>query len=206
MCHEGAFAAMLAYDYLDPNSERNAAFDLTRITRSSHKLLDFICIKGHPFTSTPNRITNGNSWCPDCVNKTEEKLTEWLKTNFKQVKFIKQAKFEWCRNPATGRQLPFDFYIPQLKVIIEVDGPQHFVQVHNWGSPEETQKRDKLKEIFATDEGLTIVRLLQTDIFQDKNEWDIFLSEFLEFRSSTSDACVIRKYSSDLEEIHWYEI
>lgn len=204
-CHEGAFAAMLAYDYLDPTSERNAALDLTRITRSSHKLLDFICIKGHPFTSTPNKITNCNGWCPKCVNKTEAKLFEWLEANFKNLEVTTQKKFDWCRNQTTGRQLPFDFYIPRLKVIIEVDGPQHFVQVHNWGSPEETQKRDQLKEIFATERGLTIVRLLQTDIFQDKNEWDIFLREFLESRYSTSSACVIRKYTSDEEETHWYE-
>ncbi|MFN3135355.1 MAG: DUF559 domain-containing protein, partial [Candidatus Kryptonium sp.] len=56
-----------------------------------------------------------------------------------------QAKFEWCCNPKTGRILPFDFCIEEKKVIIEVDGPQHFEQISNWTSPEKQKDRDFYK-------------------------------------------------------------
>ena len=32
-----------------------------------------------------------------------------------------------------------------LKIIIELDGPQHFIQIMNWKSPEETRKGDIYK-------------------------------------------------------------
>ena len=38
--------------------------------------------------------------------------------------------------------LPFDFYIPDLDLIIELDGDQHFEQVSNWTPCNKTREKD----------------------------------------------------------------
>lgn len=163
--------------------------DPRTIFKGSHKKnekLIFVCEKkecGREFKMYPNNAIFGGQWCPYCKKKTEEKLMKWLEKRFPKYKIKREWKpcldsdgFE-CKNPDTDRNLPFDFYIPHLKLIIEIDGPQHFVQIHNWKSPEETRKIDLYKESIAVENDLTVIRLLQTDVYYDKNDWDVRLCE-----------------------------
>ena len=88
-----------------------------------------------------------------------------------------QFKQEWCQKK---RALPFDFYIPEYNIIIELDGPQHFIQISNWDSPEEQFKNDKYKEKCANDNGFSIIRLLQEDVCNDTYNWLQELSNTIE--------------------------
>ena len=66
-----------------------------------------------------------------------------LKPAFKiRTALRQQYKVEWCKNKS---YLPFDFVVEEFKIIIELVGLQHFEQVSNWISPEETQQNDKYK-------------------------------------------------------------
>jgi hypothetical protein len=67
--------------------------------------------------------------------------------------------------------LPYDFAIEENKIIIELDGLQHFVQVSNWNSPENIQQRDKYKMKQANDNGYSVIRILQEDVYYDKYNW-----------------------------------
>ena len=132
---------------------------------SSKHLFD--CEKcGHEFKSSLNCITTHNSWCPHCINKTETKLYERMIQFYPFI--ITQFKQEWCKNI---RYLPFDFCIQEHKIIIELDGRQHFIQVKNWKSPEENFETDKYKEKCANENGYSIIRILQEDVFNDKYDW-----------------------------------
>ena len=86
-------------------------------------------------------------------------------------KIIRQLKKNWCKNNNTNKYLPFDFCIEEYKIIIELDGIQHFEQVSNWSSPEEQLKNDKYKEQCANENGHSIIRILQEDVFNDKYDW-----------------------------------
>lgn len=124
------------------------------------------------YESTLNNISNGN-WCDCIVNKTEIILYNWLKNNYNyNFDIEKQKKFEWCKNI---RCLPFDFCIDELKLLIELDGRQHFEQVSNWISPEENQKIDKHKMNLANDNGYSIIRIYQPHVWNNKNSWEINL-------------------------------
>ena len=81
----------------------------------------------------------------------------------------RQARFEWCKNKT---RLPFDFCIKHYKLIIELDGPQHFKQISNWTSPEETKDRDEYKTKCANTNGYSVIRILQQDVWNDKNDWE----------------------------------
>ena len=116
--------------------------------------------------ASPFHIMKG-CWCSCTKKKTETKMYKFLLNNYK-IKIIKQPKFKWCKNK---NELPFDFLLEEFKLIIEVDGIQHFKQVMNWAPPEETQKIDKYKMDFANKNGYSVIRILQEDVWKDKNDW-----------------------------------
>ena len=134
----------------------------------------------HDFNTALHNITNGR-WCPVCKNKTEKKLYEWLIENGFTVS--RQPKFDWCKNLSTDRHLPFDFLVNDI--IIELDGRQHFEQISNWQSHLITQRNDRYKECLALKNGYSIIRLLQEEVWEDKDveEWkDLLLTSLKENR------------------------
>ncbi len=118
-------------------------------------------------------ISSGK-WCPCESNKTENKLHKWLKEKYFSI--LKQKTYEWCKNPETNKFLPFDFVIEKYKIIIELDGEQHFRQVRNWLNPEIRIKIDVYKMKKANENGYNVIRILQTDVWYDKNNWEDKLS------------------------------
>ena len=66
------------------------------------------------------------------------------------------------------------------KIIIELDGLQHFEQVSNWQSPEDIHINDVYKMKCANENGHSVIRILQTDVFYDTYDWLKELSENIE--------------------------
>jgi hypothetical protein len=101
--------------------------------------------------------------------KTERKLFAFLKSVFPSV--IEQYEPDWLFNEHTGRRRRFDFYIPELNLAIELDGPQHFKQVWNWLDPKEQARIDVWKMKQANNTGVSVIRLLQEDVFGCTEKW-----------------------------------
>jgi len=117
-----------------------------------------------------------NKGCPFCDCRiTEKKIAEFLSAQYPNL--IKEYKEEWCKNK---RCLPFDFCLPDINTIIELDGLQHFKQVMNWHSPEENQKKDKYKMKCANENGFSVIRIIQTDVLYDKYDWKEELNKNIE--------------------------
>ena len=66
--------------------------------------------------------------------------------------------------------LRYDFFIPSKNTLIEFDGEQHykfFPKFHrDIADFEVMQKRDKIKDRFAQDNNLTLVRILWNEMKQ----------------------------------------
>ena len=136
----------------------------------------FICQScKQDFSLSPDNIAS-SCWCPHCDNSTEMLLFQWLCTI---IIAVKGARFDWCLNPATGYHLPFDIYIPSLNIIIELDGPQHFLQISNWRSPLENQQLDLFKMTRATEHGITVIRLLQEEVRNNIYDWQTVIRDLL---------------------------
>lgn len=75
-----------------------------------------------------------------------------------------------CKNPTTGKSLFFDFLIPEEspKVLIEIDGIQHFMQVYS-GNLETNKSRDIIKNKYAKDNGLLLIRVSDLKQRSDKH-------------------------------------
>lgn len=134
----------------------------------------FTC--GRQFSSAPHKISNGR-WCPYCKNKTEEKLYQYLIKTYPNYTIIQQAKYEWCKKE---RYYPFDFEVKELKILVELDGNQHFHQIAQWTDPSIVQERDVYKIRQAIDNGYTIVHLLQNDVWKNRNDWKTKLNHIIE--------------------------
>ena len=170
-CHEKSFASHKKSKYWNNKNvdENDIIINPRQLFKFSGIKYWFICECGHEFESNLNNISGLNHWCPICVNKTEKKLYEQLSKFYPNLN--PQFRIDWCKNPNTNCYLPFDFVLKEQKIIIELDGIQHFKQVMNWKTPEEQFENDKYKEKCANDNGYSVIRILQTDVLYDTYDW-----------------------------------
>lgn len=131
---------------------------------TGHSEITITCKIHGDFLQDPFNHLKG-AGCPICKNKTEQKLYIYLKSKYPLIKT--QFKLENCK---FKRYLPFDFCIPNKKIIIELDGRQHFKQVRNWDDPEKTIRKDVFKMQKAKLEGYKVIRIFQEDVYKKNNE------------------------------------
>lgn len=102
-------------------------------------------------------------------SKGEMKILYFL--NFNKTKFIKEYVIP-------GYRYRYDFYIPELNLLIEFDGLQHFNAIKHYGGEEGLKKiqyRDSIKNTVAENFGY---RLLRLNYKQLKN-LDVILANIL---------------------------
>jgi very-short-patch-repair endonuclease/DNA-directed RNA polymerase subunit RPC12/RpoP len=142
------------------------------VFKSTSEIFIFDCSKcSNEFKSKLCHITDG-SWCPNCRYKTEDIVYDKLKINYPLL--IRQYKVNWCKDK---KHLPFDLVIEERKIIVEIDGEQHWKQVAKWKTPEHNKERDIYKMKCANKNGFSIIRIIQEDIFKNKYDW---LSELIQ--------------------------
>jgi hypothetical protein len=166
MCHEKSFASHpKASCWNQQKNDKPARFVFRG---GAYKALFNCNTCNFEFPASCNNVNSGH-WCPICRNKTELKLFNYLKALYPDI--VTQYKPDWCKNSKTNRHLPFDFYIPSLNLIIELDGAQHFRQVRDWDCHTKTTKKDVYKMKCAIKEGKRVVRILQEDVWNADNAW-----------------------------------
>ena len=125
----------------------------------------------HEYVARVASVTLG-TWCKCKKNKTEAKVFSAIKEMFPTRDVQKSLYVDWCRNPLTGKCLPFDICIDD-KIFIEVDGEQHFMEkkMFSASSLESRKARDIEKMRFALKNGRRIIRIFQIDAWHDKLDW-----------------------------------
>lgn len=108
--------------------------------------------------------------CSALVSTGESVVQSYLKEL--GVQFLTQRATLKCVNPETGHAMPYDFELPQGKIIIEVQGEQHrsFVErFHVDMDGFEYQKwKDAHKKQFAVQAGYTYLEIWYSDIDSGK--------------------------------------
>jgi len=89
-------------------------------------------------------------------SKEEGIIEDWLKE--RNIKF-ETEKYLNCINPKTNCNLPFDFYLKALNIIIEFDGIHHFQPI--WGKEklEGQQYRDQIKTKYCQQKEINLIRV-----------------------------------------------
>ena len=132
------------------------------------------------------------SGCPFCVNKTEALVREFVEAALSALapKWSIQVhgRFDWCRSVVSGHVLPFDIVVLDQRqvprVIIEVDGRQHFSDVSFGGGSMSCATanlvRDTFKSFHALQRDISMIRIAQEDVWGDKwKSWRLVLQSAL---------------------------
>jgi len=170
MCYNNSFDSVEKSNYLHDKS-----INPRMLFKSTNKKFSFDCGVCKNVFETPLSDVTIGVWCSFCVNKTEQIVFDELKCIYTTLK--RQFKVDWCKNI---KHLPFDFVIEERKIIVELDGKQHFEQIGKWLSPEKTRINDLYKMKCANENGFSIIRILQKDVFYNKYDWLNELRENIE--------------------------
>ena len=123
------------------------------------------CSCGEQFICDANNWKSGvKNRCNRCVSNLsniEKEVLDFLMEN--KIEFIQQKRFEECKDKRT---LPFDFYLPNYNICIEVDGEQHFREHSKFYKNKELksnildrEKKDNLKTNFCKENNIELIRL-----------------------------------------------
>lgn len=120
---------------------------------NAQKNVKIICPEhGYFFVKPNNHLGELKGGCPKCKESNGEKRVRgWLEKNGFELNkdFFQEYRFEDCKDKYT---LPFDFYIPSKKILIEFQGKQHYGAYKNFGgekSFEKLKKHDKIKKEYC---------------------------------------------------------
>lgn len=139
------------------------------------------CPCGEYFNSSLGDFTTQNHWrCSKC-SKFQSKLEILTENEIQKYtnNYVKQKRFDDCRNIGTNYPMPFDFYLPELNLCIEVDGEQHF-KPSKFGniSQEEAEQnlkirkeKDKQKDEYCLKNGIKLLRISYKSFYRQNKEY-----------------------------------
>jgi formylmethanofuran dehydrogenase subunit E len=162
----------------------NKLFDFSKVTKEHIKGCDskipLVCLTcKYNWISTINNVFNKGRGCPMCKNKSERKFKEYFEIAYSNYSIECQYSPKWCINQKTGYRMRYDFLITtnkNINIIIEVDGVQHLKYIphfHRNGEEdlEIQRERDNQKMVYSLENNISLIRILQEDVWRDKNEW-----------------------------------
>lgn len=141
---------------------------------NSQEKVCVVCLKHGEFWQKANNHIYQKSGCPKCrESKSETKIRVFLKRN--KIDYEKEKVFEDCKS--NGRNLFFDFYLPQFNMCVEYDGKQHYEPFYLWGENafNITKRTDKIKNLYCKDKGIKLIRIPYTS----ENKLESILQENL---------------------------
>lgn len=139
--------------------------------------LQFLCGCGTKFILTQSQFRNGKYRCDVCTKKyssLELMVKSYLEEN--HVNFITQYKYKDCIDILP---LPFDFYLTDYNVLLEIDGKQHFEPAMGGEKGFEIrQKHDTIKNQYCLDNHIELIRIPYT-AFNKSENWKTYLLQFI---------------------------
>ena len=106
------------------------------------------------FITTANNLRQGNTQSCGCLKSSVGELNI--------EKLLKANNIEYEKEKNLFKKYRYDFYLPQLKRLIEFDGKQHFEDTKGWNNAshlENIQVRDKEKNEYALSHNIPLIRI-----------------------------------------------
>lgn len=110
------------------------------------------------------------------MSKYENKVMELLKMN--KISFYREKTFKDLKKGLYR----FDFFLPNyngLKIIIEVDGEQHFKPIYGRQAFLKGQEHDRQKNSYCLANNIPLYRVPYWEIYNLRSVSDIFTEEHL---------------------------
>lgn len=144
------------------------------VTKEGNTDIEIICECGKHFICNYSKFLNGRFRCNSCsVKKSKYEIIfeEFLKSN--NIEYIYQYRINSCKYK---KPLPFDFLIVKERLLIEIQGEQHYSPIrfrcHTQEEAEmifEKQKlRDSIKEEFCKEKNIPLLILSYEEIMSNE--------------------------------------
>ncbi len=137
------------------------SYDKTNYVKNQIKVIITCPVHGD-FNQNPLSHLQGNG-CSRCnESRGEKEIAKYLDKN--EISYYRQHKFLDCKNTF---QLPFDFYLPKYRVVIEFDGIQHYEPLKFFGGVkyfEKLKNNDKIKTDYCEDNYINLIRIKYNQI------------------------------------------
>jgi hypothetical protein len=154
----------------------------------SHIPIEIICKKcKKSFWQAPNNHISGKNGCPRCRRSKGELLVEDFLEKRGTI-YINEMRFDDCLG-LKNRPLPYDFFLPNYNILIEVDGLQHYkegIGKMMFGSHKVSQKdyervkrNDEIKTLYALQNKIRLVRIPYRNKTDTKNIIPILEKEII---------------------------
>lgn len=123
------------------------------------------CVCGNKFETSILAFKEGKNKCDECsekISRYELKVEKWLKLN--NINYIKEQRFKNCKDKLP---LPFDFYLFDKNIVIEVDGEGHYKPAHFNNCSKENAiksfkqvvKHDEIKTNYCKNNNIKLIRI-----------------------------------------------
>ena len=120
--------------------------------------LKFVCQEcGEVFITSKSNYDGGHKRCSRCTHSKSS--GEILIENYlikKNINYIYSYSFKDCRDI---KPLPFDFYLPDMNILIEFDGQLHYKPKYGEEKLLNTQMHDKMKTEYAKNNNIKLIRI-----------------------------------------------
>lgn len=91
-----------------------------------------------------------------CISQSKGTLNIEKILNENNIQYIKEYKFEDCKNI---NPLPFDYFLPKYNILIEFDGQQHFKQKPHFSDILYIHSNDMIKNEYCFNNGIYLIRI-----------------------------------------------
>jgi len=149
------------------NKKHNNKYDYSLVEyKNSNGKVKINCPEHGVFEQISSNHLRGQG-CPMCNDSKGEKEIQLI-LDSKNIKYIKQHKFNDCKNIKT---LPFDFYLPDYNMCIEFDGLQHFKPIEYFGGVATFDKikiNDKIKNDYCLEKNIKLLRIKYNEKIENK--------------------------------------
>lgn len=171
------------YGYLakEWHPTKNGDLKPTMIMPFSNKKVYWLCPNGHTYQASLCNRTRLGQGCRECAGSAIEKLAYSILRKY-NIEFDREYSFK--NNIEIGKYR-YDIYMKKFKMIVELDGEQHFKSAKssffNEELPfEERVHRDNLKNKFALENKIPILRIPYIYLpGRDKEKIEKFINTFL---------------------------
>lgn len=133
--------------------------------KGSHKQITLKCKEcGDVWATTPTNALRQNNGCPNCNKSYGEKCVKNYLVE-KKINFDTQKKFDDLLGLG-GRKLSYDFYLPDYRILIEINGVQHKRPIKYFGGQKNfiiQQEHDKRKREYAQNNNYKLLEIWYYD-------------------------------------------
>ena len=154
-----------ANHYCEINGIRTRVLEICKIKESQSTTILCKCECGKEYKTSINSFRSGKTRCDKCsktISRYEQLVINYLRKN--KIQYKRQKRFTDCRNILP---LPFDFYLKDFNMLIEVDGQGHYQicyfnrcsKEQGLKSLESTKINDEIKTKYCKDNNINLLRI-----------------------------------------------